>query len=93
MLVQYKSSKVLKETHVEARQGHFIDMSVTVRFPAVNVAPVPVQMKQYTSEAKSFVITSHLPLPHTTQLYQMQGYFAVKGHNFGHFQQPNLEDL
>ena len=43
MLVQYKSIKVLKETHVEARQGHFTDMSVTVWFPAVNVAPVPFQ--------------------------------------------------
>ena len=36
VLVQYKSLQVLKETHVEARQGHFIDMSVTVWFPAGN---------------------------------------------------------
>ena len=45
-------------------------------------------MKKYTSEAKSLVLL--LPLPLTTQLYQMHEYFAVKGHNFGHFQQPNL---
>ena len=43
------------------------------------------------SKIIGIVITSNLPLPLTTQLYQMHGYFAVKGHNFGNFQQLNLD--
>jgi len=42
VLLWYKSVKVLEGTHVEARQGCFIDVSITVWFPAVHVAADPV---------------------------------------------------
>jgi hypothetical protein len=60
----------------------------------VNVAPNPVQTAvKYKKQNHWYCQTklhAILQLPLTTQLYQMQGYFAVKGHNFYHFQ-PNLD--
>jgi len=103
VLLQYKSIKVLEGTHVEARQGCFsdwrcfIDMSITVWFPAVNVAPDPVQtavkwkyiykkQNHWYCQTKLHAI---LQLPLTTQLLSNACIFCCErtGHNFWHFNQ------